>query len=124
MIVLLLNQKCGVGRTAPALHFAGVRACQSRPLTVIDADRRALRGTGPSIVRMFGYPTRFADPDISTSYARNNGVNEQLGDPPYPSQFPRPHLAGTARRHQGHTFWHGIATASAPHDLAQAHPPL
>lgn len=38
-------------------------------------------GTGPSSARMFGYPTRFADPDIWTSYARNNGVNEQLGDP-------------------------------------------
>jgi hypothetical protein len=123
MIVLLLNQKCGLGRTAPALHFAGVRACQSRPLTVIDADRRALRGTGPSIVRMFGYPTRFADPDIWTSYARNNGVNEQLGDPLI-RRSSHDRIARTARRHQGHTFWHGIATASAPHDLAQAHPPL
>jgi hypothetical protein len=55
MIGLLLNQECGVGQTTLALHFAGVRACQSRPLTVIDADGTAVRGSGQASVRMLGY---------------------------------------------------------------------
>ena len=52
---LLLNQECGVGQTTLALHFAGVRACQSRPLTVIDADGTAQRGSGQASGRMLGY---------------------------------------------------------------------
>jgi hypothetical protein len=61
MIVLLLNQKCGVGRTA-RVAFCRCAAMPKPTLTVIDADRKALRGTGPSSARMLGYraasPTR------------------------------------------------------------------
>ena len=38
MIVALLNQRHGVGKTTLALHLAGVGACQTRHVTVIDAD--------------------------------------------------------------------------------------
>jgi chromosome partitioning protein len=38
MIVALLNQQHGVGKTTLALHLAGVWACQSQRVTVIDAD--------------------------------------------------------------------------------------
>ena len=38
MIVALLNQRRGVGNTTLALHLAGLWACQTRHVTVIDAD--------------------------------------------------------------------------------------
>jgi len=38
MIVALLNQQGGVGKTTLALHLAGVWACQGQRITVIDAD--------------------------------------------------------------------------------------
>ena len=38
MIVVLLNQQHGVGKTTLALHLAGLWACQTRHVTVIDAD--------------------------------------------------------------------------------------
>jgi chromosome partitioning protein len=38
MIVALLNQKGGVGKTTLALHLAGQWACQGKRVTVIDAD--------------------------------------------------------------------------------------
>src|SRR5262249_51701274 len=38
MIVALLNQQGGVGKTTLALHLAGVWACQGRRVAVIDAD--------------------------------------------------------------------------------------
>lgn len=38
MIVALLNQQHGVGKTTLALHLAGVWSCQSQRVTVIDAD--------------------------------------------------------------------------------------
>jgi chromosome partitioning protein len=38
MIVALLNQKGGVGKTTLALHLAGAWARQGRRVTVIDAD--------------------------------------------------------------------------------------
>src|SRR5215469_11497453 len=38
MIVALLNQQHGVGKTTLALHLAGVWACQSHRIAVIDAD--------------------------------------------------------------------------------------
>jgi chromosome partitioning protein len=38
MIVALLNQQSGVGKTTLALHLAGVWACQGRRVAVIDAD--------------------------------------------------------------------------------------
>ena len=38
MIVALLNQKGGVGKTTLALHLAGAWAAQGRRVTVIDAD--------------------------------------------------------------------------------------
>jgi chromosome partitioning protein len=38
MIVALLNQKGGVGKTTLALHLAGARAAQGKRVTVIDAD--------------------------------------------------------------------------------------
>jgi chromosome partitioning protein len=38
MIVALLNQQHGVGKTTLALHLAGVWPCQSQRVTVIDAD--------------------------------------------------------------------------------------
>ena len=41
MIVALLNQQHGVGKTTLALHLAGVWSCQSQRVTVIDADHKA-----------------------------------------------------------------------------------
>src|SRR5437899_12774792 len=38
MIVTLLNQKGGVGKTTLALHLAGAWAAQGKRVTVIDAD--------------------------------------------------------------------------------------
>ena len=38
MIIALLNQQHGVGKTTLALHLAGPWACQTRHVTVIDAD--------------------------------------------------------------------------------------
>ena len=38
MIVALLNQQGGVGKTTLALHLAGVWACQGHRITVVDAD--------------------------------------------------------------------------------------
>jgi chromosome partitioning protein len=38
MIITLLNQRHGVGKTTLALHLAGVWACQSQRVAVIDAD--------------------------------------------------------------------------------------
>ena len=38
MIVALLNQQHGVGKTTLALHLAGVWSCQSQRVTVIDGD--------------------------------------------------------------------------------------
>ena len=38
MIVALLNQKGGVGKTTLALHLAGAWAAQGKRITVIDAD--------------------------------------------------------------------------------------
>ena len=38
MIVALLNQKGGVGKTTLALHLAGAWAAQGKRVTVIDAD--------------------------------------------------------------------------------------
>ena len=40
MIVALLNQQHGVGKTTLALHLAGVWACQSQRIAVIDADHQ------------------------------------------------------------------------------------
>src|SRR5262249_27636969 len=55
MIVALLNQQGGVGKTTLALHLAGVWACQGRRVAVIDADPCAVewselgtQGTPPS----------------------------------------------------------------------------
>ena len=38
MIIALLNQKGGVGKTTLALHLAGAWAAQGKCVTVIDAD--------------------------------------------------------------------------------------
>jgi chromosome partitioning protein len=38
MIVALLNQQHGVGKTTLALHLAGIWACQNQRVAVIDAD--------------------------------------------------------------------------------------
>jgi chromosome partitioning protein len=38
VIVALLNQKGGVGKTTLALHLAGAWAAQGKRVTVIDAD--------------------------------------------------------------------------------------
>ncbi len=46
MIVALLNQKGGVGKTTLALHLAGEWARQGRRVTLIDADPRVRRWTG------------------------------------------------------------------------------
>jgi len=113
MIVLLLNQKCGVGRTA-RVAFCRCAAMPKPTLTVIDADRKALRGTGPSSARCF------ADPDTWTLYARNNAANKQLEAHLSAARPNDQHTAGSARPHQGRPARHGIATAGAPHDLAQA----
>jgi hypothetical protein len=58
--------------------------CAGMPKSAPHCDRR--RRHGPARVRSgrranARLPSRFAAPDIWTSYARNNGVNEQLGDP-------------------------------------------
>jgi hypothetical protein len=101
MIVLLPNQKCGVGRTAVALHFAGAQPCQSRPLTVIDADRKALRGTGPSSTRMFGYratsPTRTHGRLMPATMQLTSNSKGHLSAARPNDQHP----AGSARPHQG-----------------------
>ena len=99
MIGLLLNQECGVGQTTLALHFAGVRACQSRPLTVIDADGTALRGSGQASVRMFSYraalPTRLHGRLMPATMELTSNSKAHLSAARPNGQHP----AGTARPH-------------------------
>jgi hypothetical protein len=124
MIGLLLNQECGVGQTTLALHFAGVRACQSRPLTVIDADGTALRGSGQASVRMLGYQAA----SLRRTYGRLTPATTELTsntETLLSAAVPTTGISPARRDwHQGRPARHGIATASAPHDLAQAHAPL
>jgi hypothetical protein len=80
MIVLLLNQKCGVGRTA---RVAFCR-CAAMPKPTPHCDRRRPQGSAWDRSEQRAnarLPSRFADPDTWTLYARNNAANEQLEDP-------------------------------------------
>jgi len=106
------------------IAFAGVRAYQSRPLTVIAADGTAPRGSGQASVRMLGYQAA----SLRRTYGRLTPATTELtSNSKAHLSAARPndqHPAGTARPHQERPARHGIATAGAPHDLAQAHAPL
>jgi hypothetical protein len=78
--------------------------CAGMPKSAPHCDRR--RRHGPARVRSgqranARLPSRFAAPDIWTSYARNNGVNEQHGDPLIRRGSHDWHIAGTARLASG-----------------------
>jgi chromosome partitioning protein len=59
MIIALLNQKAGVGKTTLALHLAGVWACQGRRIIVIDADPQACALEWSELRASEGLPKRF-----------------------------------------------------------------
>ena len=59
MIVALLNQKGGVGKTTIALHLAGRWSREGKRVIVIDADPQAVRTRITQSVR----PDDFARPD-------------------------------------------------------------
>jgi len=59
MIVALLNQQGGVGKTTLALHLAGVWACQGRRVAVIDADADACAVEWSELRAQETLPSRF-----------------------------------------------------------------
>jgi chromosome partitioning protein len=59
MIVALLNQQGGVGKTTLALHLAGVWACQGRRVAVIDADPDACAVEWSELRAQEMLPSRF-----------------------------------------------------------------
>ena len=59
MIVALLNQQHGVGKTTLALHLAGVWACQSQRVAVIDADPQGCALECSELRTQEGLPRRF-----------------------------------------------------------------
>jgi chromosome partitioning protein len=59
VIVALLNQQAGVGKTTLALHLAGVWACQGQRVTVIDADPQACALEWSELRASEGLPKRF-----------------------------------------------------------------
>jgi chromosome partitioning protein len=59
MIVALLNQRHGAGKTTLALHLAGVGACQTRHVTVIDADPQGCALEWSEMRAQKPLPTRF-----------------------------------------------------------------
>ena len=59
MIVALLNQQGGVGKTTLALHLAGVWACQGRRVAVIDADPDACAVEWSELRARETLPSRF-----------------------------------------------------------------
>jgi chromosome partitioning protein len=59
MIVALLNQQSGVGKTTLALHLAGVWACQGRCVAVVDADPDACAVEWSELRAQETLPSRF-----------------------------------------------------------------
>ena len=90
-------------------------------LWVLPVDIGTSGGTGPSSARMFGYraasPTRTHGRLMPATMQLTSNSKAHLSAAQPNDQHP----AGSARPHQGRM---GIAAAGAPHDLAQAHPPL
>jgi chromosome partitioning protein len=60
MIVALLNQQHGVGKTTLALHLAGVWACQSQRVAVIDVDPQGCALECSELREQEWLPRRFA----------------------------------------------------------------
>ena len=78
MIVALLNQQHGVGKTTLALHLAGVWSCQSQRATVIDADHKAAhlsvprcgRGNGCAVIGLMRNMLHREAPNIARDVDR------------------------------------------------------
>src|SRR5262249_4309732 len=75
MIVALLNQQHGVGKTTLALHLAGVWSCQSQRVTVIDADPQGCALECSEMRAREWLPSRFAGIGLMRNMLHREAAN-------------------------------------------------